>query len=433
MIPLTPRQIQTGTFIGIAVIVLIAVLIITGVIPGLKESGPEVVTVRVWSVEPADAWGLLAGVIAERQPGITLVYEQKDPRTYDAELLDALASGTGPDVFTLPNAGLERQLSKIVVLPPGAFGFTAEDFRASFFDGASSDLITANREVIGIPYVVDPLALFYNRDYFNTANIPAPPKTWDDFIAAVQKLTVLSETGMLVRPAAAIGSAGNVSHFLDILAGLFLQSGLDIVGRGERTGSDLGGASAESALAFYTAFADAGKRTYTWSPSFPSSFDAFAQGKTAMVFGFASDVPLIFQKNPHLSFDTARFPQFTGAPASLFTGRYRVLAVSRQSPAASSAWSFLLSFADPAVAGVIPGAVALAPAERTVATGKAPASYLQPFYDEVLSLKTWRIIDEAAFADIFKEMIESVVAKQATPGTAIGRAAGQIGILTKSP
>lgn len=150
-----------------------------------------------------------------------------------------------------------------------------------------------------------------------------------------------------------------------------------------------------------------------------------------MVFGFASDVPVVFQKNPHLNFDTASFPQFAGASSSVYSGRYRVLAVSRQSVVASAAWSFLLSFTDPTVAGVLAESTGLIPAERTRASGKSPVSYLQPFYNEVLSLKTWRIMDEAALSDIFKEMIGSVVAKRATADTAVGRAAGRINLFTQ--
>lgn len=414
---------------GIAAVVLVAVLIIMGVLPGLKPSTPATVTLRVWSIEPAEAWEAFAKEFSAAHSGVTLLYEEKDPLTYEQDLLNALASGTGPDIFSLPNAGVEAHISKIIPLPDGSSNFSVDDFKKSFFDGASPDLISGG-QMLGVPYAVDPLALFYNRDYFNSANIPAPPKTWDEFVEDVRKLTVYSETGFLVRSGAALGSADNITHYLDLLASLFLQSGLSIVGRGQEQ-SDVASNQGEEALSFYTSFTDASKRTYTWSPSFSESFGAFAGGKTAMVFGFASDVPLVFQKNPHLSFDTALFPQFAGVSSSVYSGRYRILVVSRQAALASDAWTVLLSFADPAYAAIIPESLGLAPAERTRAADKAPVSYLQPFYDEVLSLKTWRIYNESELSDIFKEMVTSVITKRATPDDAVRRASDRIDLFTR--
>ena len=86
---------------------------------------------------------------------------------------------------------------------------------------------------------------------------------------AVKKLTTYTEVGTVVRSGAALGTSGNVLHAFDILSALFLQSGVEPFNRdtgksGFRAGRPTGGIQGpgESALDFYTYFADTGKRTY---------------------------------------------------------------------------------------------------------------------------------------------------------------------------
>ncbi|MFX6949766.1 extracellular solute-binding protein, partial [Acinetobacter baumannii] len=45
-------------------------------------------------------------------------------------------------------------------------------------------------QLYGVPTAVRSLALFYNKDLFRQAGIAGPPKTWEEFIAVGQKLTV---------------------------------------------------------------------------------------------------------------------------------------------------------------------------------------------------------------------------------------------------
>ncbi|WP_246132354.1 extracellular solute-binding protein [Paenibacillus hemerocallicola] len=48
-----------------------------------------------------------------------------------------------------------------------------------------TDLVTENGQLTGIPMSPQPLAVFYNRDWFNRANLPEPTKdwTWEQFFA----------------------------------------------------------------------------------------------------------------------------------------------------------------------------------------------------------------------------------------------------------
>ena len=47
-------------------------------------------------------------------PNVTIVYTKKDETTYQQDLLNALASGKGPDIFAISNSWLPEYIDKIV-------------------------------------------------------------------------------------------------------------------------------------------------------------------------------------------------------------------------------------------------------------------------------------------------------------------------------
>ena len=431
---------QLIIFGTIGVIILIAVLIIYGVIPGLREPQPEKFTLTVWGFEDDKFWKTAADNYKEKYFYVTINYVQKDPATYESDLLNALAAGSGPDVFVLNNAQIIKHKEKILPLPQDALSFNARDFKNTFFDAAAKDLITKDDDILGIPLTVETLALFYNRDFLNSANIANPPQTWEGFVDAVKKLTTYTEVGTVVRSGAALGTSANVLHAFDILSALFLQSGVEPLNRdtgksGFRAEQPMFGiqGSAESALDFYTSFADTRKRTYSWSSFFPDSLTAFAQEKTAMMFGYPTDFQAIVEKNPHLSFDVSAFPQSANAEAATYYGRYNFETVSKQTKHRDEAWKFLLWLGENENDKAFADALNLPPARRDLVGSKPPKDYLQVFYDQVLSSKTWLIPDKDKIIPIFNEMIDSAANKSATVDAAVGRADARINNLFAPP
>jgi multiple sugar transport system substrate-binding protein len=419
---------QLFIFGVIGVIIIVAILIIYGVIPGLRQPPPERFTLTVWGFEDGKKWAAVAENYRVKYFYVTINYTQKDPATYESELLNALAAGRGPDIFVLSNADIAKHKEKIMPLPQDRLSFRVRDFKNTFVD-AAEDLITNEGEIIGIPLTMETLALFYNRDFFNSANIASPPKTWEELVEAVKKLTVYTEVGTVARSGAALGTSQNVLHAFDILSALFLQSGVEPFRRDtQRSGlrtieSPIGNLGpAESALDFYTSFADSAKRSYTWSVFFPDSLTAFAQEKTAMFFGYPEDFSAIEEKNPHLNFDVSPLPQPASAKTTIHYARYNFETVSRQSRRAEEAWRFLLWLSANENDKAFADALNLPPARRDLVNSKPPQDYLRVFYDQLLPARTWFIPDVQKIKPIFDEMIDSVVNKSSSVDAAVGRA-----------
>lgn len=424
---------QIILFGSLGVIVLVAILMLLGVIPGLKKDVSTVsASLTVWGMSDSpDVWRDIIAVYNGPNPNIKITYIQKNSLTYETELLDALASGTGPDIWEMPQAFILKHKNKVFPLPEVTLKFTKGDFQGIFADAAWSYI--QDKQIIGIPFTLDTLALYYNKDIFNSENIPNPPVTWDDLVQMAQKVSKRSLTGELIQNGVALGAVKNIEHAVDIISGLFLQAGVKIIDP-ETQKSDIGTKEAESALEFYRGFADRFKKHYSWSDTAPSSLQAFADSKLAMVFGFSSDYNRIIAKNPRLNFGIAPFPQSKGQTIKINYGISSGYTVSRTSQSPIEAWKFLIfAGADPTAVKFYLNATLRPPAYRQyVVSGDFLPAYLGVFQQQVLSAKTWLQPDERAVLTIFQNMVQSARGSGSAFGSVSGSAAGQLERLLES-
>src|SRR5947209_2305189 len=107
------------------------------------------------------------------------------------KVLAAIAGGKPPDISYLYGANMANiaQTSKVVPLT----GFVNSDpsFGWSHFWPFERKVATVNGKVVGVPALVDNLALVYNKTLFAQAGIPLPTAnwTWTQFEQAAVKLT----------------------------------------------------------------------------------------------------------------------------------------------------------------------------------------------------------------------------------------------------
>jgi len=157
------------------------------------------------------------------RPNVQIKYVKKNVENYEEDLLEALASGTGPDIFSIHNSWLPKYLDKITPAPKDIFNF--REFKDSFVDVAVSDF-TKEEEIYGVPMSVDSLALYYNKDLLGTEGIATPPKTWDELSEDVQKIVRSDNRGYFTRSGVALGGNTNINRAADIIYLLMLQQGV---------------------------------------------------------------------------------------------------------------------------------------------------------------------------------------------------------------
>lgn len=107
------------------------------------------------------------------------------------KILTAVRGGTPPDVAYMFGSWAPNIAKIPQVVDMTSYVAQPEWNWADFYEGERA-AATVKGKVIGVPALVDNLAIVYNKTLFKAAGV-APPTatwTWDDFTAAAKKLTV---------------------------------------------------------------------------------------------------------------------------------------------------------------------------------------------------------------------------------------------------
>lgn len=296
--------------------ILVGVMFLSGC--GLKQD-PEKrypISLEIWGLfDDSDTFDEAFDAYRKANQNVKEIkYKKLTPDTYKKELLEALASGKGPDIFLIQNTWLPSFYDKVVPVIPDILN--EQKFKLDFVDVAVSDFMN-QRKIFAVPLSVDTLGLYYNKDLFNQAGITTEPKNWDEFIGYVKKLTKTNSSGQIIQSGAAIGTVGNINRATDILNLLMLQGGTAMVDteKGSATFDQLvknGEESAfpgENALIFYTQFAKENSSFYSWNKDMHNSVDAFSEGTLAMMLNYSWKISEIKNKAPKLNFAVAPVPQ----------------------------------------------------------------------------------------------------------------------------
>lgn len=396
----------------------------------------------VWGTESDQLFSNIIQGYQQVSPGIKVSYKQIDAENYESVVLNALASGEGPDVFYISNRELPKVKNRLVPVDPVQFNLIR--LREIFPSVVESDFTgVPGGQIYALPLYLDTLALIYNRDIFDQAGVVSPPATWDEFQDIVPKLRQVNPNGQIVRAAAAIGGSEiSVDSAADLVQLLMLQNGTRMTDDGLTTAafsssySDAGGIGARSpglaAFNFYLQFANAGSPYYTWNDGQSNSLDAFANGKVAVIFNYQSALAEIERKSPFLSIGIAPVPQAKGSEVSVSFPKYHGLAVSRQSGAPRAAWDFIIYITTrPEVQEVYLNGTGHPPATRTFIGQALNKPGFNVFAEQALTARSWYVADDVKIEEIFDRAIQSVLSGQADSAQALRQAQDQVSQLMR--
>jgi len=387
--------------------------------------GGGIGSVTVWGTMDQETAGRFFDTVRATSPELQDVkYVERDPRTYREDLVNAMASGSGPDLFMVPQEEINFFADK--VLPISYKTISQSAFFSSYVDAAQ--LFLVSQGTLAVPLYVDPIVMYWNRDLYAGAGISQPPSVWNDFLSVAPKISSLNTGAGFKRSAVALGEWQNIDHAKEILSTLFLQAGDSLVVRAQDDKLSLvfgygsqGNAPAESALRFYTEFANPSKTTYSWNRSLPRSLNAFASGELATYFGFATDYARITERNPNLRFSVAVVPQLNPR-AALTYGSVMGLAVPRTAYNPSGAAITALRLTSAEASAALVQLTGVTSARRDTPIDTSTNATLGVFAQSALISRGWQDPNPEATDEIFKAMIESVVSGRAQPVGAVGQA-----------
>jgi ABC-type glycerol-3-phosphate transport system substrate-binding protein len=431
----TRRQV----IILLAGVVVVAALIFLFYYVTRKPATGPTITLNVWGVDDAAAMSDLGAAYSAFRPGITIKYTQVDPAQYETQLLKAFAAGTGPDVFEIPNRSLPRWQAALAPLPTSSTQFNLALMQQTFPSVVANDFTTPAGRIYAVPLSIDTLALFYNKDYLDAAGIALPPATWNEFDNDIPRLRQLDASGQLSRAAAPLGGTrASMANADDILYLLMLQNGTQMISD-DRTYATFADAEGQAAAQFYLQFSNAGSPYYTWNDSVGDARETFAQGKSAVYFGYHGELAAIHAQAPFLNIAIAPMPQPASSTLAVNYPKYYGLAAAKTGNSAY-AWDFILYstiyasgenlfLKDTGAPAAQRGAIAT---QETAAVAAAGDPSLSIFAKQALSAKSWYEPDDIQTDAAFDSMLQGVLNGSAGIPTALRSAEDAVtGMLRK--
>lgn len=152
-----------------------------------SAGGTPTVTVWSWRSQDAALWQTVS-----KDTGVKIDFRAVTPTSYDSVLQTAMNGGSGPDIFydradvgtkTYGDAGLAAPLDNVVNLN----GINKTALAAAQYNG----------KTYGVPFAIQTMELFYNKDILQKYNL-TPPTTWNDLVSDMQTLKNNGVTPMSV-------------------------------------------------------------------------------------------------------------------------------------------------------------------------------------------------------------------------------------------
>ncbi|MEI6190947.1 MAG: extracellular solute-binding protein [bacterium] len=369
------------------------------------------ISITMWGTLPVESFNsFVSNYFSDSDLKYTVNYTEKDPATFDRDLVEALASGSGPDTIILPEDFIVRYYNKIYPIP---YNILPEaTFKDTFIQ--EGELYLNSSGVLALPLMVDPLVMYWNRDIFNNAGVTNPPTDWAQVSSLVPRMTKLDKAQNVITSTIALGEYRNINNSKSILSALFIQAGNPIVSL-DSSGSlnsklkDVVNPDSSSALAlqFYTNFSNPNKAEYSWNRSLPNSLDFFANGDSAIYLGFTSEYMAIKNKNPNLNFEVALLPQAVGARTYSTFGNMLGLAIMKNSANPAGAFTVISSLSSAAAFSYWKDIFNLPSARKDSVPDISNSVAKTIFNRSAVRSKGWYDPNSAQTSAIFQDMIES--------------------------
>ncbi len=362
--------------------------------------------VTLWGTIPSSVMNTVIADNISNNKNIKINYVEKNRDTFARDFIEALASGIGPDIFMLSQDEILRNQDKIALI---RYTTVSERvFKDTFIE--EGEMFLRPEGIVAIPFTIDPMIMYWNRDIFTNASIVAPPTRWSEFYGLVPRIVVRDSGGDITQSFVSFGEYQNVLHAKDILSTLIMQTGALIVqNKNGVLAADLGVQNmATPAVGFFTEFARSDKDSYSWNRSLPYSRSMFEAGDLALYFGYASEYGSIKQKNPHLNFRIAVMPQADQSLKRVTFGRMQGIALAKSSKNIVGAMQAVLILSGSDIVGSVAKISGLPPVRKDLLMVRSTDDVFPVLYDSALISRAWHDPSPAESNRLFEEMISNI-------------------------
>ncbi len=389
--------------------------------------------ITIWGTFPANTFNeYVANINSGLTQSMKITYVQKRADSFNSDFVNALALGQGPDAILIPSDMMLAEQNKLTQVPFSAF--SQREFMDSYIDEAQIYLDSTG--AWAIPFTVDPLVMYWNKDIFNAAGIALYPQYWDELTGTgvkpglVQKLTVKDSNGNVRKTAVAMGDFTNITNARELLGSLFLQAGNPVTSR-DNSGliySTLNTSNSTNSISpavqYFSQFANPTSANYSWNRAMSNDKTVFLAGQSAIYFGFASEILELRAKNPNLNYDVAPLPQLRSGQKAVY-GKMFGFSLVRSSANANATYQIISTLILPANLAALSKTMYLPSVRNDVIAQGSTNAYITIFNKAALISKTWLDIDPQISRQIFSNLTQSLISGQKNIDQAIRDAADQ--------
>lgn len=348
------------------------------------------VTLTIWrAADDSESFQEIIKAYQQDHQNVTIDYRynpewKTNPDLYLEESVNALATGKGPDIWSVRNDWMPGQYQKVRAAPDNSLtaynkdtqltGKSNTDFVENAFVPVVKDDVIFGGQVYGLPLSVDSLALYTNQTILDqvadeiqnknkVSNEILPeeltkikkilsngPKDWTEFVKIVPYITT-KQGNTITRSAVAMGLGDNIEQAPDMISTVLLQNNTQIVTDDKKSAffqnaqQNAAGNSVypgQGAIQFYTSFATPGHAWYSWNRTdFASGArQAFLDGKLAMLFDDSTFYATLKASNIKFNFNILTMPQIDRDNPISYAD-YWVETVTNNSKVSDTAWDFL--------------------------------------------------------------------------------------------
>lgn len=423
---------------------------------GCGEEGiivADEIPLEIWGVfDDSSVFERINDSYGKASPRVSKVSYKKissNPEEFEKELIDAFASGNGPDVFFFSNSWLKKHGNKIAPMPNGDVYLTKH--KNEFVDVVHQDFFREN-QVSALPLYCDTLALYYNKHTLNQAGITSPPKTWEEVEKQTKTLTKIDEFGNIIQSTIALGRSkapGAVNRSSDILVLMMLQNGA-LLNDLEEVNFSASATNIEpglSALEFYSKFSQANSDVYTWNNKMHYSDDAFQDGEVAMIIGYPYKYDQLKKTAPKLNFEVAPVPQLNLENKINFANYWGLsVAKTKEIPAdakytneerIAEAWKYISHITtkptndEEDITKKYLDSTNKIAARKDLLEEQKDEPFRGIFAEQALTARSWIVPDETAATEILTDTIHEVASGEAPARDALSRATARLNAIWK--
>lgn len=223
-----------------------------------KEEMEDVVELTFWrnygNAAENKAYNEILEDFHQSHPHIHVTMQNIEYANYEVELRTELVTGTGPDIMAIDSPYLALYAEADLLMPLNEY-LTEEDRLEEDFPETITQGLTYNDQLYLMPLIESSIALYYNMNLLEEANLPFPdsnpanPMTWEEIVTLLKAVQRPEEGIYGIDPAQGFGSGEAPAYFkLPII----WQFGGEVISPDATTASGyLDSAETMEALQFY--------------------------------------------------------------------------------------------------------------------------------------------------------------------------------------